>query len=722
MTEQEFLEKYHITLTSEQLFAMRSVDRPTLLLAVPGSGKTTTLIARLGYLIFCKGVMPEKIMTITYTVAATKEMQQRFADKFGEDVANRVAFRTINALCYQILIEAAYSYRRTLREMIDETERKRLLSNLYHSMCGDYAAENDIQSMTLAITYIKNMLLSDAEMDRVTDKMELPMPAKELFYAYDKEMKALGKMDFDDQLVGCYNLFRRDPAILEKYREMYQYICVDESQDTSKIQHMIIRLMAEGKNNNCFMVGDEDQSIYGFRAAYPQALLDFEKTYPNASVLYLSDNFRSNANIVEAADRMIQFNKMRHKKVMHPTKPAGSAVDMMEIASRKNQYEVLLSVAKNAKEETAILYRNNESAIPMVDLLDRENIPYQLASRDILFFTCKVTADLLQIFRFIAGGTMDASLLLQCYYKTNLFLKKQEAEQLAYFMENRGGVPAKAAVADMEHLPKNKQKNLFNKFSRMLQLKNARPADLLSEIYYEFGYEEYLGRIGTNGEEKFFILKEIAKHSGSAEEFLCRFSQLEGLCKKGGTKDADLILSTIHSAKGKEYQTVYLLDVFTGIFPAKDPMLVDDPAELEEERRLFYVGVTRAKENLHIFTMRRKSPFAREMMPVPVARRNEETAYEEKKRQFAEKEALVKTKRVVLKGGSPYQDVRAAVSNEDYAAKRRSLEDAKEFQHKKYGLIKIMGMEGDKIIAFIPELGSDKTFSLKVLLEKNLIQ
>ena len=194
-------------------------------------------------------------------------------------------------------------------------------------------------------------------------------------------------------MIYAYRLLKSAPWLLDYYQNLYPYICVDEAQDTSKIQHEIIALLAS-KNENLFMVGDEDQSIYGFRAAYPEALLSFEKNHKGAKVLLMEDNYRSNGNIVAAADRFIQKNTFRHEKHMKATKMAGSEIKGILLESRVAQYVYLLRMAGDCKEQTAVLYRDNESVIPLVDLLERNNVQYQIRNAELSFFTNRIVVDI----------------------------------------------------------------------------------------------------------------------------------------------------------------------------------------------------------------------------------------------------------------------------------------------------------------------------------------
>ena len=274
LTWSEFYNQFSIQLNEQQQSAVQSVTGPVLLLAVPGSGKTTVLVTRLGYMIFCRGIAPEKILTVTYTVAATKDMSERFASRFGQDLADRLEFRTINGICARVI---QYYGRKTARTafslLTDEKRISAILSAIYQKAERVYPTEGDLKNVRTLITYIKNRMLNEKEIEALDETSEIRISA--IYKEYCKHLRENQLMDYDDQMVYAYNMLRKIPWLLEYFQDQYPYICVDEAQDTSKIQHAIIALLAS-RTENLFMVGDEDQSIYGFRAAYPEALYAFD--------------------------------------------------------------------------------------------------------------------------------------------------------------------------------------------------------------------------------------------------------------------------------------------------------------------------------------------------------------------------------------------------------------------------------------------------------------
>lgn len=636
MTINEFLENYDISLNHQQLEAVQAGDGPFLLLAVPGSGKTTVLIVRLGYLIFCRGIRPEQILVLTYTVAAARDMAQRFQAYFGPQMRERLEFRTINGICARVInfygrLIGKDSYRLVTEEKFSAA----LIAEVYQKIEGIYPTENDIKGVRTYITYIKNMMLSGEEILKL-DK-EAGMNISKIYRAYCDEMRQKGLMDYDDQMVYAIKILRRSPETLAYFQNRYQYLCVDEAQDTSRIQHMLIALIA-GSKQNLFMVGDEDQSIYGFRAAYPQALLSFEQDYPGAAVLLMEENYRSNARIVEAADRFIQKNMLRHEKHMKAFRQAGEGIREIELKSRKAQYTYLIKVAADCQTRTAVLYRDNESVIPLVDLLERQRIPYAMRNAELTFFSHRVVMDIQNIIRF-AMNPWDTELFSKIYYKLNLFINKQEAVEFMRIAE-REKLPVLEAALKFGQASGKIQSNL-SILREQLDILLKEPADkAIYRIEKLMGYGNYLERVQVS-DGKLYILKCIASHEESPERFLARMQELQEIVKeKENNSDCPFILSTIHASKGLEYDTVYLLDTADGIFPEKIPQKAggrhrngkiksEEEKEweyYEEERRLFYVGVTRAQNNLNLFLLPSGSTFCRELTGVLPAGRTERKA------------------------------------------------------------------------------------------------
>ena len=648
MEWKEFETTFSVKLNQQQKEAVQSTKGPVLLLAVPGSGKTTVLVTRLGYMIYCKNIPPESILTVTYTVAATKDMSERFAVRFGEDMAKRLEFRTINGICARII---QYYGRRIGKTPFELVKDEKATTGMLIRICQDhgmgYPTESDLKNVRTLITYIKNMMLNEEELQKLEEESDIRIAG--IYREYCRQMREQKLMDYDDQMLYAYNMLRKDPGVLAYFQNRYPYICVDEAQDTSKIQHAIIALLAAG-TGNLFMVGDEDQSIYGFRAAYPEALLSFEKKHPGAKVLLMEENFRSNAKIVEAADKFIQKNTLRHEKHMRAAREAGADIREISLKSRKAQYVYLMKAAQECTTgmagmsgseehrgradasvtETAVLYRDNECAIPLIDLLERKNIPYRMRNADLSFFTHRTVLDVQNIIRF-AMDPKDTELFMQIYYRLKLFFNKKDALRYAQISQEKDMEVLDAALK-YGNLEKYQEDNLRNLKRQMVRILNMPGDEAVNQILTYMGYQDYLKKMGMNA-NKLETVKLIGSRVESPEKLLERLEELRTIIQeKVSDKDCPFILSTMHASKGLEYDTVYLLDVMDGILPEKvlaNPRTAskEELETYEEERRLFYVGVTRAKNQLNVFMTNKPSKFCSELLGKRNLRENQQKEY-----------------------------------------------------------------------------------------------
>ena len=648
MEWKEFETTFSVKLNQQQKEAVQSTKGPVLLLAVPGSGKTTVLVTRLGYMIYCKNIPPERILTVTYTVAATKDMSERFAVRFGEDMAKRLEFRTINGICARII---QYYGRRIGKTPFELVKDEKATTGMLIRICQDhgmgYPTESDLKNVRTLLTYIKNMMLNEEELQKLEEESDIRIAG--IYREYCRQMREQKLMDYDDQMLYAYNILRKDLGVLAYFQNRYPYICVDEAQDTSKIQHAIIALLAAG-TGNLFMVGDEDQSIYGFRAAYPEALLSFEKKHPGAKVLLMEENFRSNAKIVEAADKFIQKNTLRHEKHMRAAREAGADIREISLKSRKAQYVYLMKAAQECTTgmagmsgseehrgradasvtETAVLYRDNECAIPLIDLLERKNIPYRMRNADLSFFTHRTVLDVQNIIRF-AMDPKDTELFMQIYYRLKLFFNKKDALRYAQISQEKDMEVLDAALK-YGNLEKYQEDNIRNLKRQMVRILNMPGDEAVNQILTYMGYQDYLKKMGMNA-NKLETVKLIGSRVESPEKLLERLEELRTIIQeKVSDKDCPFILSTMHASKGLEYDTVYLLDVMDGILPEKvlaNPRTAskEELETYEEERRLFYVGVTRAKNQLNVFTTNKPSKFCSELLGKRNLRENQQKEY-----------------------------------------------------------------------------------------------
>lgn len=627
---QLFKKKYQIKLNKQQERALQAVEGSNLLLAVPGSGKTTVLVARLGHMVINKNIPPEDILAITYSNAAADEMRERCASLFGTSVVGGIDFRTINSLSLKIYANDCRKKGISEKTLIKEWEARSLVKRIYMKCTGaKYVTENDVQELFSAITYIKNMMLTE---ERILELEEDYPNLHKMYHEYQRFLEHQGKMDYDDQMVFALEILRKDDSVLKSIKTRYKYICVDEAQDTSKIQHEIIRILAQG--NNLFMVGDEDQSIYGFRAAYPKALLNFRYDYINPYILRMERNYRSTTQIVEKAQSFISQNRGRYEKNMTAERGPGEDVHLETVSSREEQYNRLLDIAKVATAETAFLYRDNESSVILVDFLLRHNINFALAKPKMNFFKTGIVQDIVAYLS-LALDAYNAEALGRICNKGILFLK---ANPLEYAKQNciKRHISVYDALEEQMKYVKAEFRGRASYFRDvMVRVAKTNTGDAINILLNE-GYARYLKNehLDTG---KMEILQILAKQEPTISGFLHRLQELEGLIKQGfeARPGNILTLSTIHSSKGLEYETVYMVDVYDGRFPSSRPNIFcrsKDSADGEqEERRLFYVGITRAKNKLHLFEIESKpSTFVEEMFPERKLLRLEKEAEQQK--------------------------------------------------------------------------------------------
>lgn len=742
MEWKEFETTFSVKLNQQQKEAVQSTKGPVLLLAVPGSGKTTVLVTRLGYMIYCKNIPPESILTVTYTVAATKDMSERFAVRFGEDMAKRLEFRTINGICARII---QYYGRRIGKTPFELVKDEKATTGMLIRICQDhgmgYPTESDLKNVRTLITYIKNMMLNEEELQKLEEESDIRIA--EIYREYCRQMREQKLMDYDDQMLYAYNILRKDPGVLAYFQNRYPYICVDEAQDTSKIQHAIIALLAAG-TGNLFMVGDEDQSIYGFRAAYPEALLSFEKKHPGAKVLLMEENFRSNAKIVEAADKFIQKNTLRHEKHMRAAREAGADIREISLKSRKAQYVYLMKAAQECTTgmagmsgseehrgradasvtETAVLYRDNECAIPLIDLLERKNIPYRMRNADLSFFTHRTVLDVQNIIRF-AMNPKDTELFMQIYYRLKLFFNKKDALRYAQISQEKDMEVLDAALK-YGNLEKYQEDNIRNLKRQMVRILNMPGDEAVNQILTYMGYQDYLKKMGMNA-NKLETVKLIGSRVESPEKLLERLEELRTIIQeKVSDKDCPFILSTMHASKGLEYDTVYLLDVMDGILPEKvlaNPRTAskEELETYEEERRLFYVGVTRAKNQLNVFTTNKPSKFCSELLGKRNLRENQQKEYAGIKKWGDYSPAGT----YGIKGNGMYHGYGTGHGSQkqpgkSYQELADALGEGMIVKHKKFGEGVVVDMEGEHIrIQFGDNV---KNMDLKVLARLGMLE
>ncbi len=604
-------ENFNILLHEQQLEALDAVRGPVLLLAVPGAGKTTVMVARIAHMIANCEIRPEQILTITFSKASASDMEARYQRLFGSFGWGIPQFSTIHSFCYKVLRSYCQLTGGQLPELLEggssTYSRSSILRDIYRNICKDFLSEDVEEELLSTFSLIKNGMLNRHDVDALDSNIRMLW---DLYEAYSIFKRQHDLMDFDDMLGYAYTALRKYPKLLNSYREKYSYICVDEAQDTSKLQHEIIRLVA-APTNNLFMVGDEDQSIYRFRGAYPQMLLDFPKLYPNARILKLEENFRSSAAIVERAAIFIKQNKNRYEKNMYTKATKGLPIETPVLRDLMEQYQLVVNTVKENSGSVAVIYRNNFSAVPLVDLLCRKGIDFYIRDQKTSFRKNAVISDILDFLRLSFDPT-DLQTFSRVFYR-GTFLKRN----LIYEMDTS---PLHAGESWFDRLQEHldheahKSDRLSNSSASKISvlvagLKNMKPLRAVNTILNSIGYlnfMEYSYRTGYSRElQKLAALKQLASRVNTVEELMERLEELDGLISEhSSNKNCALTLTTAHSSKGLEFDTVILIDASDDVFPECHGLSGDALAEtnddLEEEARLFYVACTRARKRLII--------------------------------------------------------------------------------------------------------------------------
>lgn len=464
-----------VILNDVQKEAVLTNDGPLLLLASPGSGKTTTIIMKIGYLIEVLGVDPSRIKAVTFSRASAKDMEERFQRFFPN--LPLVDFSTIHSLAYRVVREY-FAKQRIDYQLIEGTNeglnKKMILRNLYKSINNEPITEDQLEELITFISYIKNKLIPENEWGSVGIKI----PKKEEIIKRYETFKNSGTpkllLDFDDMLIIANQVLENNQDILSRYQQRYDYVLTDESQDTSLVQHYIIEKLVNKHQNLC-VVADEDQSIYSWRGAEPEYLLDFKQIYPNAKILMMVQNYRSTKDIVEVANKFIQQNKKRYNKNMFTNNPPHKPIKIKTLQDYKLQSNYLIKQISKMDnlQDVAILYRNNSSAILLLDAFEKANIPFYMKDVDNRFFHHWVVEDIKNFMR-LSYNTSRVDVFERIYSKFNGYLKLSQMEELKRVRNNESVFDNLLSFVKLEEYQKRKFNTLRRHMSEcMMQHQNV---------------------------------------------------------------------------------------------------------------------------------------------------------------------------------------------------------------------------------------------------------
>jgi DNA helicase-2/ATP-dependent DNA helicase PcrA len=602
-------------LNPAQREAATYVSGPLLILAGAGSGKTRVLAYRIVYLVGVEKINPQKILAVTFTNKAAGEMKGRVEKLLGKSGFD-IWVSTFHSLCARILrVEAnALDYTRTF-SIYDQDDQLSLIKKCMEEL-NISTKQFSKEAILSHISKAKDKLIDWQEYSSLTEDVFEEKAAK-VYELYEKKLKEANAFDFDDLIMKTVEVLRNYPSILKKYLNRFEYILVDEYQDTNHAQYVLVNLLAS-KNRNLCVVGDEDQSIYGWRGADIHNILDFERDYPDAKVVKLEQNYRSTQVILDAATSVVRNNKKRKGKTLYTKMKGGEKVglfyvenDRFESKASVKKIQHLMQRANYTRSDFVILYRTNAQSRLFEQELRDNGIPYVIVG-GVRFYERKEIKDILAYLKVIANPKDELS-LKRIINTPGRGIGEKTVSKIENFCSTQN-LSFFDGINQMERIEgiSPRLKNTIHEFSRMMhsffKIKEKKPVDELTEIIAEkTGYLDELKREKTieaenrieNLEELISATSEFKERSDNPtlEGFLEEVSLITDIDQWDDTKDA-VTLMTLHAAKGLEFPVVFIAGLEEGLFPLSRSL--ESTSELEEERRLFYVGITRAEERLFL--------------------------------------------------------------------------------------------------------------------------
>ena len=596
-----------MSLNHAQTEAVAHNKGPCMVLAGPGSRKTLTIAKRIEYLIMKHKVRPEEILVITFTKYAAWEMKNRTRSICGPS-SYAVTFGTFHGIYYGIL---KWAYRLNQSNLLSDEEKYRILREILPGIDWDQEPEADeekdyLQELAIEIGNVKNNCMDIEEYEPVKYTTE---KFRKLYRTYEETKKKYRKIDFEDMLIQCRDLFMKRPDILKKWQEKFQYILVDEFQDVNQAQYDVVRMLA-APQDNLFVVGDDDQSVYGFRGAKPGIMKEFMKDYPKARQILLDVNYRSSGYIVKGALRVIGNNKIRFEKKIEAFRKPDETVHVQEVKDPVQEAEYVLERIREYREkgvsytEMAVLYRTNVDARAMSELMTEYQIPFVMKEHLNNIYEHFIALDMISYLR-LSQGEYDRKYFLQIANRPNRYLTRESMKtgNVSYESLRRYYRDKDWMVDRIDQLEWD-----------MKMICDKTPYAAIQYIRKRMGYDEFLKEYAAyrkiSSEDLFAVLEEIWQNSkgyGTIKEWFEHIESygkmLKEQNKKNGEKEG-VNLMTMHAAKGLEFDTVFVIEANEGSCPYKKATADE---EIEEERRLFYVAMTRAKRKLVISYVKEKN-------------------------------------------------------------------------------------------------------------------
>ncbi|AGZ24736.1 MULTISPECIES: DNA helicase PcrA [Staphylococcus] len=620
-------------MNTEQSEAVRTTEGPLLIMAGAGSGKTRVLTHRIAYLLDEKDVSPYNILAITFTNKAAKEMKARVEQLVGEE-AQVIWMSTFHSMCVRILRRDAdrIGIERNFT-IIDPTDQKSVIKDVLKNENID-SKRFEPRMFIGAISNLKNELKTPEDAQKEANDFHSQMVAT-VYKGYQRQLSRNEALDFDDLIMTTINLFERVPEALEYYQNKFQYIHVDEYQDTNKAQYTLIKLLANKFKNLC-VVGDSDQSIYGWRGADIQNILSFEEDYPDAKTIFLEQNYRSTKTILNAANEVIKNNTERKPKGLWTANTGGDKINYYEATTERDEAEYvvreIMKHQRNGKKysDMAILYRTNAQSRVLEETFMKSNIPYTMIGGQ-KFYDRKEIKDLLSYLRVIANSNDDIS-LQRIINVPKRGVGPSSVEKIqTYAVQNNISMFDALGEVDFIGLSKKVTQECIAFYEMIQNLIKEQEfleiSEIVEEVLVKSGYRDMLDREQTlesrsrleNLDEFMSVPKDYEENTPLEEQSLINF--LTDLSLVADIDEADtesgVTLMTMHSAKGLEFPIVFIMGMEESLFPHIRAIKSDDDHEMEEERRICYVAITRAEETLYITNATTRMLFGRSQSNMP---------------------------------------------------------------------------------------------------------
>ena len=595
--------------TSQQVDAIKHFEGPALILAVPGSGKTTVLLNRILNLIKNHNIDSSEIISITFSKSQGIDMEKRFLAQ-NPEFRGKITFKTIHAFCYEIVRNymKLKNIKKTLIEGNNEFNRILILKRVYYQKNYKKLSDEEINDFFSIYDYTKNKMYDFEGYLRKNHFISNRSLMLKLYNLYDEIKIQNNFMDFNDLLILANEYISTDKKLLKALKNRYKFFQIDEGQDTSTLQFEIIRKIVFPENN-VFIVADDDQSIYSFRGASPENLLNFKNIYPNSKIFFMDKNFRSTKNIIKISNKIIQGNKIRYEKSSKHTTEENSQIMLFKVKNSTIQARELVKriFEINPNETIGVLYRNNISSLYVAEMLKNNDIDFFVKENKFDFYSNRILNDVKNILLF-SEDTTDLEVFKRIYFKLNAYIKKDFITKLEYKPYNQCVLESLLDLDELNDFYLNKFTSLRNDFKR---LKRMKMEDKIDCILYELGYGDYLDNFNDfsnlNYNLIFDLIKYLSKDLKTFDEFIEKLDNLKELLKNASSSKSNISISTIHSSKGLEYDNVFIIDLIDGEFPQKSILNSFDEKLLEEERRLFYVAMTRARKRLFLYTIKERN-------------------------------------------------------------------------------------------------------------------